>query len=270
MYYLTSAGSVLMGGPSPFMVSLGIENVVPLSTAYMLYNYIALALLLVFAAYTGPRGEARMCVVLPIIAGILAWFGWLHAPNPAQTYAVIIISGILGVAIYMNETNREKYGTAGPGNKLMNIVYFLILFQVATGLVTGMNLFSLGPTQQNTNMCVVGNTTWGAQCDAMGNVQLKESVASTAGAGGFLAPVSALASLVVGIGMALLGMFVTVAMAIVAFPVVLNGVIAPIFPGITTNAVYLVFLAGLEAVCLINFSILIFTWFYKPSGAEPL
>jgi hypothetical protein len=271
MPYLTAAGSVLMGGPSPFVVSLGIENFVSLPTAYMLYNYIAIGFLLLLTAAVGPRGEARFCVTLPIFAGVFAWFGWLHAPNPAQTYAVIIISGILGIAIYMNEVNREKYGVKGPGNKLLNIVYFLVLFQVATGVVTGMNLFDIGTTgPQATNMCVVGNNTWGAQCNSAGNVQIRESVASVSDSGGLLGDIMAMGSLLLSIGLALLKMLVTIALSIVAFPVILNGVIAPIFPGITANTIYLVFLGALEAVCLINFTLLMFVWFFKPNTAEPL
>ena len=275
MPYLTSAGSVLMNGPTPFLISLGIENVVDLATATMLYNYIAVGFILAMAAMVGPRGEGRMCVVLPIFAGVFTWFGWLNAPNPAQTYAVIVVTALLGIAIYMNEQNRERYGVGGPGSKLMNIVYFIILFQVAMGLVSGMNLFDM-PGQQTPNMCVVGNSTWGAQCDSNGLISLSSSVNSQAGTGGIMQDIISMGSAMVGVGVALLQMIVTVGVAIVAFPIVLNGILGPILcqntgTCITSDPIYLVFMAGLEAVLLVNLTMALFAWFYpKTPSPEPI
>jgi len=275
MPYLTSAGSVLMNGPTPFLISLGIENVVDLATATMLYNYIAVGFILAMAAMVGPRGEGRMCVVLPIFAGVFTWFGWLNAPNPAQTYAVIVVTALLGIAIYMNEQNRERYGVGGPGSKLMNIVYFIILFQVALGLVSSMNLFSM-PGQQTPNMCVVGNSTWGAQCDSNGLISLSSSVNSQAGTGGIMQDIISMGSAMVGVGVALLQMIVTVGVAIVAFPIVLNGILGPILcqntgTCITSDPIYLVFMAGLEAVLLVNLTMALFAWFYpKTPSPEPI
>jgi hypothetical protein len=255
---------------------LGIENVVDLATATMLYNYIAVGLILAMAAMVGPRGEGRMCVVLPIFAGVFTWFGWLHAPNPAQTYAVIVVTALLGIAIYMNEQNRERYGVGGPGSKLMNIVYFIILFQVALGIVSGMNLFSISG-QQNPNMCVVGNSTWGATCDSNGLISLSSSVQSQSSSGGILQDIYSIGSAMISVGVAILTMMATIATAVVAFPIVLNGILGPILcqtgatTCITSDPIYLLFMAGLEAVLLVNLTMALFAWFYpKLPAPEPI
>jgi hypothetical protein len=271
VYYLTSAGSIFMNGPgASFLVSLGIEQVVDLATATMLYNYVAIGFILALAAMVGPRGEGRMCVVIPLFAGVFAWLGWLHGPNPTQTFAVIVITFLLGIAIYMNEQNRERYGVGGPGSKLMNIVYFIILFQVASGIVAGMNLFAM-PAQQNPNMCVVGNNTWGATCNSNGLIDFSSSVGSTAGTGGFTQDILSVGAMMLSAGVAIVQMLITVGISIVAFPFVLNGIIAPIFPDIVSNSLYLVFMAGLEAVLLVNLTMALFAWFYpKLPAPEPI
>jgi hypothetical protein len=273
MPYLEAAGSILMNGPNPFMVSLGIENYVDLTTAYMLYNYVAVGVLFFIAAAAGARSEARYCVVIPIFAGIFTWIGWLNAPDPMKAWAITIITGILGIAIYMNETNREKYGAGGPGNKLLNIAYFIILLQICIGLVNGFNLFAVGPTTPTSvNMCTVGNSTWGAQCGANGYVSLTQSVASVSQSGGLLQSAVSAASVLVTIGISILQVLVSVVISIVAFPVVLNSMISniPGWSGIVTNSYYLLFLATLEAVCIINLTLLLFNWFYKPWGGDQI
>ena len=273
MPYLEVAAGVLMNGPSPFLISLGIENFVDLTTAYMLYNYVSIAILFFIAAAAGARSEARYCVVLPIFAGIFTWFGWLNAPDPTKAWAITIITGILGVAIYMNETNREKYGVGGPGSKIMNISFFIILLQICIGLVNGVNLFAIGPTATTpTNMCVVGNSSWGATCGANGYVDLTASVGSVSQSGGLLASAISVAALLPMIAISVLQLVVSVVIAIVAFPVVLNGMISSIpgWSGLVTNSYYLIFLAVLEVVCVINLMMTFFNWFYKPWGGDQI
>jgi hypothetical protein len=274
MFNSSLVASTIMSNPTTgILVSLGLEKVLPLGTAIMMYNYSAIAFLLLLAAFASSKGEARMCIVLPIFAGVFMLFGWLNAPDPAKEFAIVVICGILGIAIYMNEQNRERHGVKGPGNKLMNIVYFLVLFQVATGIVASMNPFGLGPITPTSNMCMVGNSTWGAQCDASGTIVLDQSINSVASSGGLLGDIQAVAAMLGTIAVSILTMLVTIAMSIVAFPVILNGIITSIGWGsLVTNPMYLTFLAGLEAVCIINFTLLVFTWYYKPplSSSEPL
>jgi len=263
VYYVTAAGSVIMNGPTGIMVSLAIENFVSLQTAYMLYNYISLGIIFFLAAMSGSRSEARFAVVIPIFAGIFTWIGWLHAPNPVQTWAIMIITGLLGVAIYMNEANREKYGVGGPGSKLLNLVFFIILFQACIGLIQGFNLFPVGNSQPNPNSCTVGMS-----CDAYGNIQLSQSVTTIQSTGGLFQDVVSAVAALPAIAFSILKFIIQIVGAILLFSVVVNNTMNGIFPGIATNTSYLAFLVVMQIGIWAIYGITFFNWYYKPFPSE--
>jgi hypothetical protein len=247
VYYVTVAGNLIMNGPTGYLVSLGLESVLDATTATMMYNYVALAVLFFIAAFAGARNEARFCITVPIFAGIFIWFGWLHSPQPMQSLAVIIICGLLGIMIYMNEMNHEKYGIKGPGSKLMNIVLFLVLFQAALGLTNSLNLFSSGPSQVAGSQCSIGNQGIGATCDAYGNIQLS-SVSSQSQSGGLLANIiSAVAALPMMV-LTLIVFLIQMMAAIIGAPFLINATLEGLYPGISTQAAYIAFMVVLAGV----------------------
>ncbi len=232
VYYVSAAGQVLMQGPTGIMIPLGIEQFLDLNTALMLYNYLSLGLIFFVAAMSGNRSESRFCVIIPIIAGVLTWIGWLNAPDPMQAWAITIIAGLLGIAIYMNEMNHEKYGISGGGSKLLNV-----------GLVNGFDLFPIGQTQPTPNVCNVGY-----ECDAYHNIDLTASTAQFTQSTGMLEDiVTTIAQLPVVIWQTLV-FLVKIAGSVLLFSVVLNGTMNGIFPGIAANGYYLAFLAVMQVV----------------------
>jgi hypothetical protein len=247
MPYITVAGSVLMNGPTGYLVSLGLENILDSGTATMMYNYLALSVIFFIAAFAGSRNEARFCITIPIFSGIFLLFGWLHAPNPVQSFAVIIICGLLGVMIYMAEVNRERYGVKGPGSRLMNIVLFIILFQAALGFTNSLNLFAAGPSQVPTGMCSIGNQSTGATCDAYGNLQLS-SVSSVSSSGGLLDQIVSVAAALPTMILTLIVFMIQMGAAIIGAPFLINATVDGLWPGISANVAYIAFMVLVGAI----------------------
>jgi hypothetical protein len=246
-YYVTAAGSVLMHGPTGYLVSLGIETILDANIAQMMYNYIALGILFFIAAFAGSRNEARFCITIPMFAGVFLWFGWLKSPQPLQSLAVIIICGLLGIMIYMNEVNHEKYGIKGPGSKLMNIVLFIILFQAALGFTNTLNLFSVGPSQVSTGQCSIGNQSIGATCDAYGNIQLS-SVSEVSSSGGLLAQIISVATALPQMILTLMVFMIQIGLAIIGAPFLIAATMEGLYPGISANSAYLAFMVVIGAI----------------------
>jgi hypothetical protein len=266
--YLTAAGSLVMSGPTGIMVSLGIEYVVgmALTTAYMYYNYISVCLMFFIAAMAGARSESRFLIVLPIMGGIFLWFGWIQTGTPdtqLQFLMFLIIAALLGIFSYMNDVNHEKYGVAGPGSKLLNIVFFLILFQAAVGVISGFNLFDAGTAQPVSNVCTVGY-----QCDAYGNIMLSESVGTIGETGGLFQSAIGILTALPMLAIGILKMLITILISIVAFPLVLNASISSIYPGISSNMAYIGFLALMQVGIWAVYLMTIFAWYYKPTPGE--
>jgi hypothetical protein len=253
MTFIEVGGSLLMAHPGVgIAVSLGLENVLDWNTAVMMYNYISLGILFFIAAMAGSRNEARYCIFIPILAGLFTGMGWLNSPNPLQSFAVIIICGLLGVMIYMAEQSRERYGTKGPGSRLLNIVIFIILFQVALGFTSSLNLFAAAPTQVPASQCSIGNESVLTNCDAYGNIQLS-SVRDVSSSGGLLAQIVSVVTALPT--MTLLTFIVQIGIAIIGAPFLIASTISGLFcqgvePAqcVTSNGAYIAFMVGIGAV----------------------
>lgn len=264
-YFVTAAGSVLMSGPTGIMVPLMIETVPGLTLAqiYMYYNYIAVCLMVFVAAMAGSRSESRYLIVVPILGGIFTWFGWVHAPDQAKWVVMLIIAGLLGIFSYINDVNHEKYGISGPGSKLLNLVFFIILFQVAVGCINGFDLFPAGNPQPTPNTCTVGY-----QCDAYGNINLESSVGSLNNSGGIMQDVLSIVSNLGTLAVTMLKFIVTILTSVALFSVVLNASLNGAFPGIAANTYYLLFLALVQVGIWAVYALTLFTWYYKPMPGE--
>jgi len=267
--YLTAAGSLLMNGPTGILVSLGFEYMadMTLTQAYMYYNYVWVAITFFIAAMAGARSESRFLIVLPIMAAIFYMFGWVHTVNNTTFIVFLIITFLLGVFSYMNDVNHEKYGVAGPGSKLLAIVFIIVFFQAAVGVINGFNagnlLFPAGNAQATPNVCNVGY-----QCDAFGNIDLTQSVATVGDTGGLFQSAVSLLNNLPMLALGILRMVVTILASVLLFSVVLNASISAIVPGVTSNAIYLVFLGLMQVGIWALYLYTIFQWYYKPTIGE--
>lgn len=240
---ITSSRGVTAKGPSGMLVPLGLENVMPLATALMYYNWIAVGLLF-FAMYIASQRNARFFVVLvPMAAGIFAYFGWLNSTNSGKMWGMIIVSAILAVAIYMKETNTEKRGSGGPGLTVMNVVWYMILLQACVGMVNGMALFE---TNSAPTPSQYQNVDLAAQTDNM--------------AGGILAGAVSTLVILAEMALAILVIIVQIIVSVVAFSVVL----LTIFPWMAGNPFALLLLAVFQVIIWAAEIWFFFLIIYKP------
>lgn len=263
-------GAVMTKGVLGILISLHLEDYMTADMATYWYNMIAVSVLLFIAAMSGPRSEAAFCIVIPIFAGIFELFGWLTVTDPTThlqsvtgTYGLFVITvvmGILGVTLYMNDQNKQNYGTAGPGAKWLNVAFFLMFFNVALTIVSGFSVFPMGASQPVPGTCAVGFT-----CDAYNNIDFTSSFNSISNMGGLQASAVSLITLLPIVIITSLLFILNVAIGMAAFPLVINNIISGIFPGIATNPVYLVMLGGLEVVVLAIYAMGIYETLYKPS-----
>ncbi len=264
------SGSVITKGLLGILISLGFETYLPATLATYFYNIVSVALILFVAAMSGQRSESAFCIIVPIFAGIFEWFGWLTITDPITHLASVtatrglflttVLMGILGVILYMNDSNRSNYGVSGPGAKWLNVAFFLVFFNVALTLVSGFSVFPIGASQPIPGTCSVG-----FQCDAYNNIDFNANAVGISESGGLL---STAASVLIGFSMIAITSFIfiaNIAVGIVAFPIVLNSVINGIYPGISAEPLYLVMLSALEVVILAIYAMGIFETTFKPS-----
>jgi hypothetical protein len=257
------AGSVMMKGAAGVLIPLGIELFVDAQATTYLYNLMSVSILLFIAAMSGPRSEAAFCIVVPIFAGIMESFGWLKLATPTETAGLIVLTvimGIFGVFMYMNDQNRQNYGTAGPGSKLFNIAFFLMCFTAALTLVSGFTIFPGGATQPISGTCAVG-----LPCDSFNNIDFTSAISSIGSSGGLLATAITELTALASASLAMIRLIINILIGIVAFPVVLNSTLNGIFPGISANAAYMAFLVFIELGIILIYAQGFFEILYKPS-----
>jgi PKD repeat protein len=256
--------SVMTKGASGRLIPLGIENFVTATQATYLYNLISVCIILFIAAMSGPRSESAFTIIVPIFAGIFMFFGWLRLATPSQTtglFYLVVIMGVFGVLMYMNDQNKEKYGTVGPGSKLFNVAVFLALFTASLTLASGFSIFTVGDTQPVPGTCAAGTS-----CDTYGNFDFTTTSSSLQSTGGL--NIASAAGWMVDNGLKMAVVLINVIVGVFAFPLVLNGVLNGIAPGISTNATYLLFLAFLELLIVFVYVFGAYEFFSKaPAGS---
>lgn len=240
------ATNLLMQGPAGIMVPLYIENFVPASEAMMWYNYIATILLLLIAATTGSKGEPAYCALIPIFAGMFTLFGWFKFPNMANAVAMMVICGVFGIMIYMNETNHDRNGIAGPGSKLLNIVFLIILFQTVLGIMPSIGIFDPSAT---------AGTSYGqaycppsANCGSYSNVDISQSMQVVADGNGFLSGVASVVYGSVTAFIAMLYFLVTAIVNVLLSATVIGHLIEGIWPGVTSTVPFMAFMGLISVV----------------------
>lgn len=240
------ATTVMMSGPAGVLVPLGIEYFCDTTTTTMMYNYIGALLLVFIAATAGSRSEPAYCILIPIFAGMFTLFGWLSFSSKANAIAIMIIAGFLGVMIYMNEVNRERNGIGGPGSKMLNIIFFLILFQTVLGIMPAFGLFdpdAVSTSSYGNNYCPPGAT-----CSSYSNIDIQQTTSEIGDTGGLL---SGVASVITGLTTAFIAMFaflITAITQILLSATVITNLIGGIWPGVVTSQIYLAFWGAISVV----------------------
>ena len=244
----TASRTVTANGPTGILIPLGFENYVPLTTAFIYYNWISLACLGILAAVASIRTMRFIIILLPITAAMLAFFGWFsdHTSTGGQAalWAKIIFLGFFGVIVYMKEQNRVSYGTGGPGLTLMNIVLFMILLQASIGLVNGFNLFPDGNMAQTP--------------EAYQNVNLGTQITGINEGGGLFGDIVAMGNVLFTMGVAALKGLISIVVSIVFF----SAVVYSSFPILQNNSMVIPLLAGLQVVIWALYSVFIFNLLY--------
>jgi len=264
----SSAGMGLtFGGPAGVLVSLGIEYITSNPTlVYQMYNYAAIIPLFILAITASQRDARFVNILIPVWAGIMLFFGWLKYPDVngvpgsgvANAFALIVILIMLAIMTYMQETIHERFGIAGPGNKIIKIFTFIIVLQaVVVFMNTGAVFSSIFPT--GTQAISTGNT------QQYLNVDMTYQMTGMSGSGGLLAQVVDIATATLQIAVAAIKMLLSVLIGIAAFSLIL----AAIFPWILqAGAIGAAFLVILQFAIWSMYLIFIVSVFYKP-GPDP-
>lgn len=211
-----------MGVTINSFVSLGIENAPGMTaekaTAY--YNWISMGFIFLIGAMSSKKMTRFFAILIPVFAGIFVYIHWLNGPDPVQTYGVIIMCGIMGVVTYMKGSLRENFGGGGPGNLIINLVFYLIILQACVGMV---NSTGIWVHNENTNYAPNQTSQFAANAD------LTQSVTKTSNSGGLLEEIWGTGSILLSLAGSGILMLINVVISIAAFYIT----ISTIFPFIT-------------------------------------
>jgi hypothetical protein len=243
--YETASRAVTAKGEYGILVPLGLEQVIPLNTALMYYNWIAVMLLFFIMSMASQRNTRFFAIITPLLAALFAYFGWLNSTNAAQVWGLIGLTALVGVAIYMKDTNKEKWGSGGPGSPLLNIVFFMILIQSAVGVVN-----TTGIWQENTAVTP----------SQYQNVDLAAQMGGMSNTGGLLDGAIATAVQLLEMSIMILKMVISIIITVAAFSVTL----LLIFPWMTGNVFILAVLGAVQVVIWLLYSWFFFQIIYKP------
>ena len=266
---ITVGGSVMTKGLLGILISLGIENWVTPTQAYYCYNLISVAIIIFIAAMSGPRSEAAFTIITPIFAGIFMYFGWMRLATPSQTqglFYLVVMMAVLGVIMYMNDQNRQNYGTVGPGSKLFNIAIFLALFGACSTLISGFSVAELvSPSSQPTpGTCPVGES--GFSCDQFNNIDVTTTTNSLKSTS--VLDVGGAAGWIVENGGKILIVLINTVIGVFAFPWILGSTLNGIAPGITTSPAYLAIITLLQLAIFYIYALSMYEFINRaPAGS---
>lgn len=263
----TIVTSTIMGRtPLGLLIPLHIEDYFPADVAIMYYNYIAVALVVTWAAFASQSNESRYTFTTPLFAALMVWVGWLNAGSSAvsstQYWGSILLCLVLGAFMYLNDMNHEKYGMPGTGDKLMAVAFMIMCFSAAFGFVASseFGLFeedSSGASQNQ--MCGKAYT-----CDSAGNIDLSSSVTTVSSSGGIVESILSDAYFAVQIAIGALKMAIVVVASVLFF----SGVILAAYPALSASPQVVAFLVVMNVVIWAIYYATFFRWYYKPGVGE--
>jgi hypothetical protein len=254
MSYTVVANSIMGTNSFGLLIDLHIQDYFPVDQAIMYYNYIGIALILLWAAFAGQTNESRYTFTTPFIAALMVFFGWLRAPDVASYWGSIVLCMLLGAFMYINDMNHEKYGLPGPGEKLLTVAFMIMCFTASFGFVVSSQLIpSAAPTGSSNNiMC--GKSY---QCDSAGNVMLDASVTQISSSGGLGQSVISAVAALPAIMMSLLMMAIIIAGSVLFFSVVLMAA----YPVLASSPQTVAFLLVMNVVIWAIYYVAVSKWF---------
>lgn len=260
--YSTQTSSLLTHSPLGLLIPLGIENWVPAADAIMYYNYIGMFCLVGIAAFSGMSNESRFLIIVPFTAAALVYIGWLQAPNPTSYWGMVIALILLGCILFVNDMNREKYGSAGPGTKIVSIAVMIIVFEASVVLMSN-PAFSPFPTSLETSASGDGTilcSGYGYTCDSAGNIDLSASVSTVTSVGGTGLDAASLIMWAGQVAFAMLNFIILLLGAVFLF----SGMLIAAYPVLATSPQALLILGIMQIVIWIVYVIAWFNWTFKP------
>lgn len=203
------------------LVSLGIEKIpsVSLTKAVFYYNWISMGILFLIGAMSSKRMTRFFAVLIPIFAGMMIYMGWLISPNPITTWGTVIMCGLIGATTYMKGSLRENFGGGGPGNLIINVVYYIILLQACVGIV---NATGMWVHQDQGN--VVDATTLPEYMNNAKNAQLDTSITTINDSGGWMTGLISAAGIVWDMVLSVIKMLFSVLASLILFSYVINSI----------------------------------------------
>lgn len=256
--YVSQGIGMTLNGGLP-LLPLGVERAIPNSPTLvtMVYNLFVIFIILVLATAASQRDAKFMAWLLPVWAGFSMFAGWLVYPDQGTGFGIIIICVMIATMTYMQETVHERFGIAGPGNKMIKIFTFIVLLQC---VVVFTNSAAIFPALFPSTPAGVGATN-----DQYATIDLNAQMGAMSGSGGLLAQVVNVATITGQMAVAAILMMVKCIVAVAAFSIVL----AQVFPWIMqAGAGGLAFLVVIQFAIWIIYLIFVVTVFYKP-GPDP-
>lgn len=226
-----------------FRVSIGLENLpgITLTKALYFYNWISLSFIFLMGAMSSKRMTRFFAILVPILAALFVWFGWLNSPNPGATYSVIIMCVIIGVISYMKGSLKENFGTGGAGSIIVNLVFYLVILQACVGLVNATGVWESNYVTGNTDVVFAPNA------------DLTKSIPITTNTGGWWSDVTNVFSMGGGVVLSAISMLANIAISIACFAIVINH----IFPFIASSPVGGMILVIIQTCIYISYMLFI-------------
>ena len=236
---------------SIYGLSLGIEGVIsdPLMLARY-YNYFALFTILLIGATASQRDTKFVALLMPLWAGFCIFAGWLAYPNMAAGFGILVVCCALAIMTYMQETVHERFGIAGPGNRVVKIFMFLIILQCVVVFINSAAIF---PSETQ---------PIGAVNPEYNNINLNTEITTMNSAGGLTAQVVDIATVAIQTAYSSLLLFIKCLVSIAAFSFILYS----IFPWIVTSgqAYGIAFLLVVQFAIWGMYLMFVLQLFYKP------
>jgi len=238
-------------GPLGILVSLGFEQIPGLTNDQIMFFYLltSVGMLFIMGAVASERNLRHFGILLPIIAGLLIYLGWLQSSNQSGLVGMVVGAAFLGGVIYMKESLRENWGVGGPGTTILNIAIFLIILQSVVGVVNSPNI-----NMFNNQNVAETPSEWQ-------NIDLGQHVTSISNTGGLLQDVLSSGSLFVTMAIGALQAIVSIVQSIVLF----SATLMQIFPLLSSSPFALLLLVPLQIGIWVLYAKLAYDMFYTKS-----
>jgi uncharacterized membrane protein len=245
--YFSTGTAYTMFGPTGRIVDLGIDYVTAnVSQANYFYNLICILVLYLVAAAASKQSEGYFGIVLPIMAGLFMWMGWLRAPNQVVYINLLVGVGVLAALLYMKDALKVNFGIGGPGSTLMNIVIYIIIFQVVIGIVNDSGLFQTPSAPTPTT--------------SYSNFNIQTAIATTSDTGGVTDAAASITTLLTTGAVAMLRVFVTILQSVVLF----SSFIVAAYPWVLQSSFAMAILILFQVGIWLLYVLLLFNILYKP------